>query len=163
MVWGVPVVWQQCYSLSMNLGKNVADGWTGRVDIQGSTRGPRGPKKYLRLPQSTKKYLKLQQMTKHQKHHENLLVPVADGGWANVIKQWPRDEVLILVPLLRLSRICWTPSSSFIHHGHPLHDHPPTWPSSCSTSPSCPKVDETTLSAHLTESISKDIFHMVSR
>ena len=35
----------------MNLGKIVADGrvgrWTGgRVDIEGSTRGPRGPKKY---------------------------------------------------------------------------------------------------------------------
>ena len=158
MVWGVPVVWQQCYSLSMNLGKNVADGWTGRVDIQGSTRGPRGPKKYLRLPQSTKKYLKLQQMTKHQKHHENLLVPVADGGWANVIKQWPRDEVLILVPLLRLSRMCWTPSSSFLHQEHPLHDRP-----HAQNHPHDSQVDETTLSAHLTESISKDIFHMVSR
>ena len=158
MVWGVPVVWQQCYSLSMNLGKNVADGWTGRVDIQGSTRGPRGPKKYLRLPQSTKKYLKLQQMTKHQKHHENLLVPVADGGWANVIKQWPRDEVLILVPLLRLSRMCWTPSSSFLHQEQPLHDRP-----HAQHHPHDAQVDENILSAHLTESVSKDIFHMVSR
>ena len=44
MVWGVPEVWWQCYSLSMNSGKIVADG-TGRVEIEGSTRGPRGPKK----------------------------------------------------------------------------------------------------------------------
>ena len=30
----------------MNSGKIVADGWTGRDgDIEGSTRGPRGPKK----------------------------------------------------------------------------------------------------------------------
>ena len=32
----------------MNSGKIGADGWTGRVDgwrIEGSTRGPRGPKK----------------------------------------------------------------------------------------------------------------------
>ena len=28
----------------MNLGKIVADGTGGRVDIEGSTRGPRGPK-----------------------------------------------------------------------------------------------------------------------
>ena len=43
MVWGVPETWQQRYSLSMNSGKIVA----GRVDgteIEGSTRGPRGPK-----------------------------------------------------------------------------------------------------------------------
>ena len=32
----------------MNSGKIVADGWTGRDgDIEGSTRGPRGPKKGL--------------------------------------------------------------------------------------------------------------------
>ena len=42
MVWGVPEVWRQCYSLSMNSGKIGADGWTGG-EIEGSTRGPRGP------------------------------------------------------------------------------------------------------------------------
>ena len=46
MVWGVPEVWRQFYSSSMNSGKIVAggrtDGWTG---IEGSIRGPRGPKK----------------------------------------------------------------------------------------------------------------------
>ena len=47
MVLGGPEVWRQCYSLSMNSGKIVAggrDGWTGEID--GSTRGPRGPKNY---------------------------------------------------------------------------------------------------------------------
>ena len=40
----------------MNLGKIVADGWTGgRVDgkIKGSTRGPRGPKNAIRDEEST--------------------------------------------------------------------------------------------------------------
>ena len=45
MVWGVPEVWRQCYSSSMNSGKIGADGWTDR----GSIRGPRGPKKYSRI------------------------------------------------------------------------------------------------------------------
>ena len=31
----------------MNSGKIVVGGWTGRVDFEGSTRGPRGPKKCL--------------------------------------------------------------------------------------------------------------------
>ena len=47
MVLGVPEAWRQCYSSSMNSGKIVGDG-TGRVDgqkMEGSTRGPRGPKK----------------------------------------------------------------------------------------------------------------------
>ena len=49
MIWGVPEAWRQCFSSSMNSGKIVAggrtggrtDGWTG---IEGSIRGPRGPK-----------------------------------------------------------------------------------------------------------------------
>ena len=42
----VPEAWGQCYSSSMNSGKIVAYGWTGGRDgkIEGSTRGPRGPK-----------------------------------------------------------------------------------------------------------------------
>ena len=41
--WGVPEVWRQCYSLSMNSGKIVAD---RRMDgNQGSTRCPRRLKK----------------------------------------------------------------------------------------------------------------------
>ena len=44
-VRGVPEALLQCYSSFMNSGKIVAGGWTdGTGDIEGSTRGPRGPK-----------------------------------------------------------------------------------------------------------------------
>ena len=45
MVWGVPEVWRQFYSSSMNSGKIVADGWTDGWTGRGFIRGPRGPKK----------------------------------------------------------------------------------------------------------------------
>ena len=46
MVWGVPEVWRQCYSSSMNSGKIVAGGRVDGTD-RGSIRGPRGPKNIL--------------------------------------------------------------------------------------------------------------------
>ena len=39
------MIHKACMPVYMNSGKIVADGWTGRLDIEGSTRGPRGPKK----------------------------------------------------------------------------------------------------------------------
>ena len=49
MVWGVPEFWRQCYCWFMNSGKIGADRWTGG-EIEGSTRGPRGPKKRMWWP-----------------------------------------------------------------------------------------------------------------
>ena len=42
------MIHKACMPVYMNSGKIVADGRTGRVDgkIEGSTRGPRGPKKW---------------------------------------------------------------------------------------------------------------------
>ena len=43
------MIHKACMPVYMNSGKIVADGWTGRDGwkIEGSTRGPRGPKKQM--------------------------------------------------------------------------------------------------------------------
>ena len=43
MVWGVPEARRQCFSSSMNSGKNGAGGRTDGQTDEGSIRGPRGP------------------------------------------------------------------------------------------------------------------------
>ena len=39
------MIHKACMPVYMNSGKIVADGWTGGRGFEGSTRGPRGPKK----------------------------------------------------------------------------------------------------------------------
>ena len=48
------MIHKACMPVYMNSGKIVADGRTGRVDgkIEGSTRGPRGPKKAMQNSQA---------------------------------------------------------------------------------------------------------------
>ena len=41
------MIHKACMPVYMNSGKIVADGWTGGRGFEGSTRGPRGPKKLI--------------------------------------------------------------------------------------------------------------------
>ena len=48
------MIHKACMPVYINSGKIVADGrMGGRVDIEGSTRGPRGPKKWLPKTQNS--------------------------------------------------------------------------------------------------------------
>ena len=60
------MIHKACMPVYMNSGKIVADGRTGRVDgkIEGSTRGPRGPKKPQNMKVGLYKTAKLQTLAK---------------------------------------------------------------------------------------------------